>query len=415
MRHERRIAAALLVLLAVSLTGCWDRKEVEQTAFVLAVGVDKGEKSIYKVTFAIALPGKMAGGKEGGGEGKPYMLTSVEAPTVVGAISLANSYLSRQVSLRHAKVLFMGEELARVSGMYTMDEFVRLRQTRRTILYVVTKGKAEEFLKGMDVQLEKDPQRFIEQLANNVRNTGTLPAGSQLQHFITTVNTGYSAPVTYYAALKEEGEEKSGQGQDGGEKSEEGFSAGELPRSGGPNIEMIGAAAFKGEKMVGTLTGEDMRMILLLQGALKRALFSIRDPIRPELYVSMEVNQGRPLIIDVDVSGSKPKLRAVVTLEAELLSVQSNVDYTEPELQPRLEAALATEVNTRMREVIAKSQTWETDVVGFGEHVVKEFSTVHDWEAFRWPERYKNADVETLVRVTLRRFGKQLSPPEAQQ
>jgi len=413
-------AVGLLLLTMGLLAGCWDRTEVEQQAFVLAIGVDKGEKSLYRVTFAIALPAKMAGGKEGGGgEGKPYMLTTIDAPTVVGAISIADSYLSRQVSLRHTKALFMGEELARISGMHTMDEFVRFRQARRTILYVVTKGTAEAFLNGMDVKLEKDPHRFIEQLANNVRFTGTVPDGSQIQHFITRVNTGYSEPVTYYAALKEEGEDQgdaqqaegkgNGTADQGGEK---GFTAGELPRSGGPNIELIGAAAFRGERMVGTLTGEDMRMILLMQGRFKRGYFSIPDPKQPDLFVSMEVHQGRPLIIETDVTGPRPKLNVVITLEGEILAMQSDHDYTEPELQPVLEAALASEVNKRMHAVIEKTQRWETDVVGFGEHVVKGFPTVDAWEAYKWPDRYASAEINTLVRVTLRRFGKQLSPPE---
>lgn len=405
----KQLAVVLLVLItAMPLSGCWDRTELEEIAFVLAVGVDKGKESVYSVTFAIALPDKLAG-KEGGGQGKPLLMTTVEAPTVAGAIAMADSYLSRQVSLRHTKALFIGEELARISGMHTMDEFVRFRQARRTMYYLVTKGKAADFLKEMEPKLEKNPQRYIEQLIQNVRYTALIPSASQIQSFVSIVNTAYSAPVTYYAAIKQEGEEEQG---GGGAGAASGYKAGNLPRKGGPNVELLGGAAFRGEHMVGVLTGEEMRSILLLQGEFKRALYSIPDPKRKDLFVSMEVHQGRPYVVNVDLSGQRPKISVVVTLEGELLSIQSNRDYTEPGLQEELEDAAIRTIAEGMLTAIKKTQQWGTDVAGFGKHVVKQFGTVDQWEAYKWDERYPNAEISVGVRFTLRRFGKQMTPPK---
>lgn len=414
MRLRRVAVVALLLALTVPAVGCWDRTELEEMAFALAIGIDKGQESRYSVTFAIALPDKLAGGGKGGGGGeeKPLLLTTVEAPTVAGAIAMADSYLSRQMSLRHTKALFMGEELAQISGMHAMDEFARFRQARRTMYYLVTKGKAADFLTAMQPKLEKNPQRYIEMLIHNVRNTSVIPAASQIQSFITTVNTGYSGPIAYYVAIKEEDKEKSRQSAT---SSATGFKAGDLPRTGGPNVELLGGAAFHSEKMVGVLTGEQMRMILLLQGAFKRGLFSLQDPRRSDLYFSVEVHQGRPLSIDVDLSGPRPRLNALVTLEGELLTIQSNQDYTDPERQVELEDAAIRTFTEQMLSAIRTTQEWETDVIGFGRKVVSKFPTVDAWEAYNWPERYKDAEVSVAVRFTLRRFGKQLSPPGARE
>jgi Ger(x)C family germination protein len=412
---RRKLTAALLLLMtALSLTGCWDRAELEEESFVLAIGLDKGKSALYSATFVIALPEKMAGGKGGGGEGKPFMLTTVEAPTVAGAIGMVNTYLDREVTIQHTKALFMGEELAQQSGMYAMDEFVRFRQARRSTFYIVTKGKAKDFLDKIQPKMEKDPQRFIEKMSYNYRATGMIPASSQIQNFVTTVNTGYISPVTYYAAVKEEDQKKDTEkAASSGSLSESGFKAGELPREGGPNMELLGGAAFRGEKMVGVLTGEDMRMVLLLQDQFQRGFFSIQDPEKTDLYLSLDVRKGRPAKIDVDLSGGKPKITATITLEAELTSMQSDIDYTDPAMQVRLEEATALAVKDRLDKTIKKTQDWGTDVVGFGRSVVKQFPTVDAWEAYGWPDKYKDADVTTHVRVTIRRFGKQLSPPKA--
>jgi spore germination protein KC len=414
--RRKLISAMLLMAAALSMAGCWDRMELEESALVLAIGVDRGKQALYSVTLVVAIPAKMAGDKGGGGgKEKPFLLTTVEAPTLAGAIGMVNTYMDRQVSIRHTKALFMGEELARVSGMHTMDEFVRFRQARRTTFFVVTKGTAKEFLDGMDPKMEKDPHRFIEQMTYNFRQTGMTPASSQIQNFVTTVNTGYVAPVTYYAALKEEkGKQEGGDQQTQSRSlSESGFKAGELPREGGPNIELLGGAAFRGEKMVGVLTGEDMRMVLLLQDQFQRGFFSIQDPKRPDLQISLEVHKGRPVKVQVEQMGAAPRLRAVVTVEAELLSIQSELDYTQADLKAELERATALALKTRLDGTISKTQDWGSDVVGFGRHVVKKFPTVSAWEAYDWPGKYKNATISTSVRVTIRRFGKQLSPPEA--
>lgn len=410
---QRKAALLMLLLFGFTLfgSGCWDRSELEETAFVLAIGLDKGKESIYAVTATIALPDKMAG-KEGGGEGKPVLMTTVEAPTVAGAMAMIDSYVNRKISLEHAKAIFVGEDLARISGMHAMDELVRSHQARRTMFYIVTKGRASEFLDKIEPVLEKNPQRFIEQMTYNYQHTAMMPSQSQIQTYVTTVNTGYSEPVTYYAAIKEEEEEGKAEGNKTA-KSESGFKAGELPRKGGPNIEMVGGAAFRGEEMVGVLTGDEMRVILMLQDEFNRSYLSLPDPANPELFVSLEVHRGRPSQIQVDLTGERPRIRALITLEAELLAIQANVDYTEPENMPRLEAAVAAHLERSMRELVEKTQGWEADVIGLGREVVKQFPTVEAWEAYDWPHRYKDADFNAEVRVTLRRFGVQLSPPRA--
>lgn len=415
MRRRRGVVLLLLLLAALVSAGCWDRRELEETGFVLAVGVDKGDKSRYAVTAVIAIPAKMAGGKGGGGgdKEKPVLQTTVEAPTVAGAISLIDSYLDRRISFLHTKALFMAEDLARESGLTTMDEFVRFRQARRTIFYIVTKGKASAFLKKMDVQLEKDPQRFIEQMTYNYRATGMIPAASQIQSFVTSVNTGYTQPITYYAALKEQDSDSTDKGEQPEHPEDGGFTAGEIPRKGGPNLELFGAAAFRHDKMVGVLTGEEVRYILLLQDKFQRGSFNIPDPRSPGEFVSLDVRRGRPMGVQVDLSGDRPRLTVMITLEAEILAMQPGIDYTEPEFQPRLEAAAEAEITSGVRSLIRKTQDWNADVIGFGSAVVKEFPTIAAWDSYRWPDRYRDADIRINVRMTLRRFGLQLSPPKA--
>ncbi|MGE5675609.1 MAG: Ger(x)C family spore germination protein [Mycobacterium leprae] len=442
MRAKRSLLL-LLCCLPLLITGCYDRRELEEMAMVLALGLDSGQQSRYAVTAVVAIPSKMAGGKGGGGEGKPTMLTTVEAPTVAGAIALLNTYIDRRISLMHLKGLFMAEDLAKESGLTVMDEFVRMREARRTIFYIVIKGKAAKFLDKMNPQLEKDPQRFIEQMTASYQRTGMIPAASQIQTFVTTVNTGYAQPLAYYAAIKEgeEGGDKGGGDKEkgGGEKGEGGgtgavsktpegkdpestrpidrqFRAGEIPRKGGPNLEIIGAAAFRRDRMVGALSGQEMRLVLMLQNRFRRGIVTIPDPATEDAAVSVDLRRGKPTSITVSLGGSRPKIRGVVNLEGEITGMEGvKLDYTEPENQPKLEAALSSKLEGDIAALVKKTQDWNADVMGFGTRVVRQYPTVAAWEAADWPNHYKDADIQIDVQVTLRRFGLQLSPPRAAQ
>jgi spore germination protein KC len=419
----RRNALLLLTLWgAFLLAGCWDRSEPEEIALATAVAVDRLTPTLYDVTFMMALPGQAGdqGGASGKASGKPYAVITVQAPTVTGAISLADTVMEREISLRHMKFFFMSEELARAGGLHALDEIVRFRHARRTVFYMVTKGSAADFLKRIHPEPEKDPQRFIEQLTAKHRTTGMIPRSGQIQTFVRKITTGYSDPLTYYLALVDEPKVTEAKATPASGNSiatspaTSGFRAGELPRSGGPNFELLGGAAFRGEKMVGVLTNEEMRTVLMLQDEFRRGHFSIPDPSDPDLHLALEIHRGRPLALSADLSGSRPRLRGTITLEAELQAIQTKIDYTDPERQRTLEQATARLIQNRMQETIKKTQGWGADVAGFGEHVVRYFPTMKAWEDYRWAERYATADIDIDVRVTLRRFGSQLSPPEPQ-
>lgn len=410
---KRKALARLLVtlLLLPWLAGCWNKTEIEEGAYILALGIDKGEDLPYSVTVVMAKPAAIAGKEGGGGEEKPVVITTVEAPSIAGALSMLHGYVGRQVTLYHTKALFLHEEMARTGGLKVIDELLRFRQIRETVFFIVTREEAGQFLSDLKVDLEKDPMRFIEQMTYNYRRNAMLPADSQINHFASKLDVAYAQPLSYYAAVVDE--EEKGEKETESAQAEAGFKAGQLPREGGANVEMLGAAAFRGQQMVGVLTGDEMRHLLMLQDKFRKALVAFKDPKNPELYVSVELSLGRPFQPQADLSGTRPRLFGTISLEAEILGIQSGTDYSEPELQGLLERAMAEQIQQQIIELVSKTQEWETDIVGFGRHLVSLFPTVAEWEAYDWLAKYPDAQFSIDVKLKLRRFGLTLSPVES--
>lgn len=401
----RRLLACLLLLPL--LTGCWNKSELEEMAHVLAVGIDKGDAGPYRITVMIAKPDKLAG-KEGGGEGSPVLLMTVQAPSLSSAQTLLGGVIGRRVSFLHTRGLFVHEELARDEGWPLLDEMLRFRHLRETSFMVVTRQPSSEFLKELKPLLGKDPLKMVEQMTYQVRRTATLPANSQVSAFTSLVNVGYAQPVTYYAALVEKG--KNGEGGSSDDQAEAPFRAGQLPQESDAAIEMIGAAAFRGPRMVGTMDGEETRYLLMLQNRYYSSAAAFKDPRQPDEYVTVQLSRGRPTRIQVERLGDRPVLRARVMLEAQIGAIQSGIDYTEPETQGELERAIAEQVQDKMKAFIDRTQAWQSDIIGFGRHVIPRFGTVAQWEAYDWPTRYPSAEIHLDVKVALRRFGLTLSP-----
>lgn len=60
----------MLLLCTIFIAGCWDRKEINDIAFVIGIAVDK-EQDNYRSSLQIALPGQSGStGSSGGGGGQ---------------------------------------------------------------------------------------------------------------------------------------------------------------------------------------------------------------------------------------------------------------------------------------------------------------------------------------------------------
>lgn len=406
---RKSIARLLLLLLTLPwLAGCWNRTEVEENAYVLAIGIDRGESMPYNITAAIARPAAIAG-KDGGGDQPPLVITSIQAPSLTGAISMINSYTGRIINLTHLTALFVSEEMAREEGVPLIDELLRYRETRRTIFLVVTRDDASTFLEEMKPAIERNPIRYLEQITYHYQRNAMMPADGQINSFAMKLDVNYAQPLSYYAAIVDAEEQLDTETVS--DQAEAGFRAGELPRKGGTNIEMIGAAVFRRQQMVGVLTGDEIRHVLMLQDRFRQALVSFKDPRDPNSFVSVRLSRGRPRQFTPDTSNGS--LRGHISLEAELLGVQSGIDYSEPELQRVLEQSMSEQIEAEIRQLIERTQELKTDVAGFGRHVVTQFPTVDAWEAYDWPSRFPNTRIDIGVTVKLRRFGLTLSPVEA--
>lgn len=411
---RRRVA---LLSLSLLLTGCWNKRELEEFAFVLALGIDKGEHANYAVTASIAIPSLIAG-KEGaaakGGQEQPLVVTTVEAPTITAALQMMDTWVDRRVSLLHVKTIFLGEEQARIDASDPIRQLTRFREGRRTTFLVITRGPARAFLEKMDTRLERDPQRYIQQMSDSARYTGFVPRSAQLQDVLTQVGGQRRGHMVYYAALREEKQESGWQENVKPEspQREGAYVSGQIPRTGGPNIDMMGSAVLKGSQMVGLLTGQENRWALLLSNRFRRGYFTVQDPEAPDREITLDIRISRAPRVEIRLDQESVTANIRLPLEAEIISIEGTTNYTAPNLRRTLEREAERQLREQVEDFIRKAQhELEVDVLGLGQHVVRQFRTVEEWEQYDWTSRFPTAKINVSVELALRRYGTQLKPP----
>ena len=408
----------IITLLTVTLliSGCWDRRELEDQAFVQVMGIDKAPHNQILVTFRIAIPskaglGQTAGGG-GGGEGsvaaQSSLLTSVIAPTIPSAVTLASGYVNRDLNLMHTKAIVLGEPFAREGIARLLGILTRHRELRGNVFMCVSEGEAYKLLEQNKPDLEKSFAKWWEGV-KQLQSSQAIHPGSLLQDFITNAESlGIEGTMLYIAVNKE------AKNQDPAklkvppsfEQAKLGVKSGEIPRTGGNAVEYVGTAVFKSDKLISVLTLTETRSLLMLNGQLRRAVITVEDPMVKGRYTGLEIKQGSPPNVKVNIDRDPVLIEEKLSLEGDLLALQSAINYaTDLKNQRMLEAAIEKDLEEGALSVIKKLQQSGSDAVGYGDYASRRILTWPAWLDYDWPTKFKTAEVKVDVDFSIRRTG----------
>jgi len=168
----------------------------------------------------------------------------------------------------------------------------------------------------------------------------------------------------------------------------------------------MGAAVFRGDRMVGILNGQETAVLAMLRGNFRRAFVTVKDPNKENYFVSLDVRQARKPAVRLEIGRTPFVATYSLRMEAEVLSVQSGINYESPQLKPELEAALTTFIQEEATRLISRAQgEFKSDILRLGMHARPQVWTWRDWEALDWPRKFPDVDIRVEVRSTIRRTG----------
>ena len=104
----------LFVIFANGFSAAYTSRKLGNIAYVLALGIDVGEKSKLKVSAQFTKSSSISPGSGSSGEeSSNIVLISGEADSIFSALNLLNSYIGKEINLSHCALFIFSEELAK--------------------------------------------------------------------------------------------------------------------------------------------------------------------------------------------------------------------------------------------------------------------------------------------------------------
>lgn len=450
MSRRKWLISVVLVVTAFVASGCWDRVELEDVAWVQAIGFDKGPvEGFLSTTMEIGVPRNLRGGggpTPSAGPSPHYVTITVVSRTALEALDLAALNLGRRVSLVHAQLFLFGEELARSDLRALAQAVDRFREIRGNTPVAIAHGHAEDLLRVNISPLEVSPSRFLMTIMQQHEQTGLFEKATFVRDFVNLVESSSSSPRCPVLSLASDYKPSTSQtgggaaGSTGAEDPAESFPSSpqvgervepkvdlgqftpsqnttdlegwQVPIAGGGPVVMMGLALFQGGKMVGTLTGEETRTVLMARNDFENGSFAVPDPTAP----------GKPdLSLGVGASGAKSKVKVTrdgdqvgikvdIEVTVTYLSPKTQTDFSDPRMTPVAETAIEDYLKSILDRTIGKCQAAGSDVFEFGDRVKATFWTWPEFEAFAWLSKFPTAKIETAFHAKIVRYGLDLGP-----
>lgn len=139
----------LFLIIPLMLTGCYDKTEIDERNFCVALGIDKNNNN-YEMTFVNAKFN----------EKEENNIITTKGKTLLENIKETNLFSKRKVYLGHTKTIVLGYELLNDQKMYgrILDELEKNQDINRKCIVVAVKKDAREAVTKLN---EKDNSLFI--------------------------------------------------------------------------------------------------------------------------------------------------------------------------------------------------------------------------------------------------------------
>ena len=396
----------LPMVFILLLTGCYDRIELEQQAYVIIIGVDKTDRDgIYEYTFQIANP--EVGTSSSGGTSEPATeIVSVEGGDMLSATNTANAFVAKKMTLDHTKAIVASEELARSDDfMRVIQAASRSPQLRKTIQLIVSKEKASEFVNNFEPLIEKRPHKFYQFLLQSGQEIGFIPDATLHRFFqITEGDADLFLGIYTTTVLEETKKKHSG--------VEDDYIAGEVPQQGGTTTQFMGSAVFKEGIMIDTLTGEETRLTYMMDPTIEmeNIMATIKDPLDPNYLISYQYRQKKKPKISIDYHPNKPtEINVDINFVLEVIAIPSLIPYpSDAGKADKLKKAVIESLTNKSEELIKKSQeVYESDPFYWSLYVRNSFKDIVEYEEADWHKNiYPNANINVNFHVQSLEFGK---------
>lgn len=370
----------MIVMILFLLTGCWNYRELDKLAIVSGLAVDKSGKG-----DKFLLTAEVIDIKQGMNEVKIGSIRiESEGDTIFDAMRNMVKISGKRLYWSHAKIVIVSQDVAKESIIPIVDWISRDQEPRLTLNILVSKEKtAKELLSQESVTTEirsfemsymltgnnllsKSPTVEVYELLNDLSDDGISPA---LPTIGITINEGKKTS------------------------------------------ELSGTAAFKNDKLIGFLDGEEAKYLLFIKNKIKGGSLVVKTTEEEASdNITLEIFKNKTKIKPIYSEG-KLLIKIHINTEVSIAEEDNGVDYISEKGRIKLKTYAEKSLEKDIENVIKKVQRdFGSDIFGLGKIVKAELPFL--WKDIKndWNDIFNDLEVEVKAEVQIRNSGLTILP-----
>ncbi|AJY76690.1 Ger(x)C family spore germination protein [Paenibacillus beijingensis] len=388
---KRGIVLVLIAVLPLFVSGCWNKREMNELGIVSATALDLGENNEWNTTYQLVIPQStttVTGG--GGGAQAPITVFSTKGKTLMEASQNAQLEAPRPLYFSHNQIIVISESVARRGINEIVDVYLRQNERRETADVVLTKGKAMDLLEILTPS-QKIPGESINYLLQGGKGGQTVLIDSQLYRLVNKLATPTSSAMLPEVVISGNKEKQS--------------SLDAYKETRNPAIMKLNRLGiFKKDKLAHWLKREDSigmawiydhvdnLTVVFPCGEDNQAMGSFLVE-RNRTKLKPKQQQGR-LIMDIRLK-----------TDGSLFETPCRLELKKPETLTKLEKAVEKEIKKQVEKTVEALQGIKADAVGFDDAFHRAYPK--QWKTWNrnWEDEFAEIKLIVHVKVNIRRTG----------
>ncbi|AEY65777.1 Ger(x)C family spore germination protein [Clostridium sp. BNL1100] len=376
-----------IAIITVSLTGCYDNREIEDLAYVVAIGIDEADNNMFNLTFQSAVPKSITTG-----EGETTDIKTFKTDNFLSGFRKTGRYLSKKINLSHTKVIVVSEKIANRGLLPFLNGLQNYMELRPNVNIIVSANGAKNYIESLQPKLSASPTKFYDMMFKSYQTDFRIPS-SQLGDYLYRTHSSGSQPVTIYTDVDNSVIDSKKPETDKPEEETD---------KGKKNMSVKGLAVFNGDKMIGSLDSGETSIYALMTGSIDSIKLEVKDPLDERYKILSNVRKDRSSKTSVQVYGNKPQINIDLNLHADIEAVQSNINYFDPTKLQKVQKEYEDYIKNEMNSLLTKaSYEYKSDIFGFGQIAKKNYMSISQWEKVKWHEIFPNVAYRVKVSTTV--------------
>lgn len=365
------------------VSGCWNRRELNDLAVAVALGVDqKGNKLL--LSNQMLNPGAITGKEGGASLLAPVTLFQTSGGGLQEASRKMTIVSTRKIYVGQIQMIILGEEFARKGVAKVLDYLSRDHEYRKDFYVVIARGAEAQDILKVFTPLEKTPASKMSASLETSSKVWGSTAAIKIDELISAIiSKGKEAVLTGIVVAGD-----TGIGND--KKNVEKIS---VPSS----LKYSGLAVFKKDKLVGWLNEKESKGYNYTQGKIKSTTILLACPEEKNKKLAVELLRTKSET-KVTMKENKPTIHIKLKTEGVAADAQCARDFAKPATISELERLTQNNIKASIMSAVKKTQNvYKSDIFGFGEAVERKYPQY--WESVKsdWDQVFSNMQVVVQV------------------